>query len=194
MKKSLKGSLLVASPSLTDPNFVRTVVFIAEHNEEGAFGLVLNRPRPLELKDLWANISQEPCSIESPTFYGGPVQENAVTFLHGYEDLVSETPAVVPGVFLGSDVDLLRSVLHRSGGGDTGASNDLASLRVFCGYSGWGPGQLDSELETGGWLTLPASAELVFTVPPEKLWRIAMELLGGAYRFFALMPPDPELN
>ena len=168
------------------------MVFVAEHNDEGAFGLVLNRPGEVKVADLWASISQEPCEWDARTFRGGPVQENAVIFLHGCEDLAPEAEPVVPGVFLGSEVELLAKVLKRSSGEKD--ATGLAALRVFCGYSGWGPGQLDSEMEAGGWLKIPASAEHVFQLPPEQLWSVALKTVGGVYRFYALMPPDPEMN
>jgi putative transcriptional regulator len=185
--KSLKGSLLIAAPGLSDPNFARTVVFMAEHNKEGAFGLVLNRPLEVKVADLWESIASAPCPSTAVTFRGGPVQENAVIFLHGCADLAGSAEPVVPGVFVGSDVELLAKVLERS---DT----DRDVVRVFCGYSGWGAGQLDGEMKAGGWLTIPASAEHVFTLPPEKLWALTLQAVGGDYRYFAFMPLNPDLN
>lgn len=202
--KSLKGQLLIASPGLSDPNFVRTVVLVAEHDAEGAFGVILNRPGSVKVADLWSCISEEPCEADVVAFNGGPVHENAVVFLHRFVDLVPESEPVIPGVFLGSEAALLSKVLGRvadsqPAGSASAAEEKMAAkggddVRVFCGYAGWGPGQLDGEMETGGWLTLPAEPSDLFKLPPERLWNLALERLGGVYRFFSLMPTNPELN
>ena len=192
--KSKKGSLLIASPGLLDPNFCRSVVFIAEHNEEGAFGLVLNSRADAKVADLWSAISSEPTTSKAHAFVGGPVQKNAVLVLHGYADLGADTEPVVPGVFLGSEVELLGELLRRESVAETESPGQPARFRVFCGYSGWGKGQLDGELKAGGWLTYPASADLVFHEEPDQLWSLVLKELGGVYRFFALMPRDPENN
>ena len=188
---SLKGTLLIAAPALDDPNFVRTVVFVADHDEEGAFGLVLNRPGSLKVKELWASLTDDAGETEAVTFTGGPVQQNAVVFLHACPDL-ADSESVVPGVFLGSEVDVLKNVLRQSENSPRARGSN--NVRIFCGYSGWGPGQLDIEMKTGGWLTVPASAEHVFDLAPDRLWNTVLDELGGAYSFFSLMPPDPEMN
>ena len=190
--KSLKGQLLVASPLLGDPNFCRTVVFLAEHNAEGAFGVVLNRPGSLRVSDLWKSISAQPSSCQSRTFVGGPVQRNSLIILHGFDDLSSEGDLVIAGVHLGSEIALLERVIAR---GEEAPQDETAQkFRLFCGYSGWGAGQLDAEMKAGGWLTLPATSDHVFHVPPEKLWGLALKDIGGPYRFFSTMPQDPERN
>jgi putative transcriptional regulator len=191
---SLKGSLLIAAPSLVDPNFVRTVVIVAEHGAEGALGLILNRPGELPVRELWSNISDEPAETEARTFVGGPVQKGAVLFLHGHEDLAQGSEPIVPGVYLGGEVEVLASVLKRDADLRKGGGVDGALFRVFSGYSGWGAGQLDGELKAGGWLTIPASAEKVFRSPPERLWGLTLEEVGGIYRFYSMMPLDPEMN
>lgn len=189
--KSLKGTLLIAAPALNDPNFARTVVFVAEHDEGGAFGLVLNRPGPLKVKDLWTSLADDARETEAVTFTGGPVQQNAVVFLHKCPDL-ADGEFVIPGVFLGSEVEVLKDVLRQSE--DSPKTAGLSNVRVFCGYSGWGPGQLDGEMKTGGWLAVPADAKHVFELPPAKLWNAVLESMGGAYSLFSLMPEDPEMN
>jgi putative transcriptional regulator len=189
---SMKGFLLVASPGLVDPNFVRTVVFVAEHNEEGALGLILNRSNDLSVKDLWLSLSGDTASTERKTFVGGPVQKNAVLILHGHEDLAGENAPVIPGVYLGSEVEVLAELIRRDGAAS--GEERPGRYRVFCGYSGWGAGQLDAELRAGGWITVPATAEHVFDHPPDRLWNTTMGSAGGANSFFALMPPDPEMN
>lgn len=190
---SLKGKLLIAAPGLVDPNFVRTVVLVAEHNAEGALGLVLNRPTDLQLTALWSTIAPTPAPVETDlsAFVGGPVQKNAVLVLHGYEDLAAESEPIVPGVWLGSDVELFGKLMERL---DGKTEADAEPVRVYCGYAGWGARQLDREMEQGGWLTANATAAQVFREPPQSLWRSTLSSLGGLYRILALMPPHPELN
>jgi putative transcriptional regulator len=192
--ESRKGSLLIAAPSLVDPDFILSVVIVAEHNAEGALGLILNRPGDLPVRELWSNISDEPAETDARTFVGGPVQKGAVLFLHGHEDLAPGAEPIVPGVYLGGEVELLSAILRRDADLRKEGNEDGACFRVFSGYSGWGAGQLDGELKAGGWLTLPASAEQVFRSPPERLWALSLGALGGAYKFYSLMPPDPEMN
>ncbi len=191
--KSLKGSLLIASPGLMDPNFLRTVIIVAEHSEEGALGLVLNRPAEAKVAELWTSISGDSASTELNAFVGGPVQKNALLILHGHDDLAGGSEAVIPGVYMSSEVEIFGKLLSRESEPDSeGAKRGL--LRVFCGYSGWGPGQLDREMKDGGWLTCEATSQHVFRDPPDRLWMKAIGGLGGAYEFFSLMPPNPEMN
>ena len=190
--ESLKGNLLIASPALADPNFSRSVVFLAEHNDEGAFGVVLNRPGSLKVRDLWESISEKPSKCECRTYEGGPVQKNSLIILHGFDDLSSDDDQVIAGVHLGSELPLLERVIAR---GDENPKDELKQkFRLFCGYSGWGAGQLDAEMKAGGWLTLPARSEHVFHTAPEKLWGLALKDVGGPYTFFSMMPPNPEHN
>jgi len=192
--KSLKGSLLVAAPGLLDPNFARSVVFLADHSPKGAFGLVLNRPADMKIADIWAALSSDPCSCSATAFVGGPVQKGAVLLLHGHPELAPLAEPVIPGVFLGSEVELLGELLKLESLARGDPSRPAARFRVFCGYAGWAAGQLDGEMKAGGWLTCAASAEHVFSTPPEQLWGQAMRSLGGIYGFFALMPRHPEMN
>jgi putative transcriptional regulator len=166
------------------------VGLIAEHTPEGALGLVVNRPSPATIAELWESISGETTTFEGKAYVGGPVQQNAVLFLHGHDELAAEAEPIVPGVYLGSEAELLGKVLSR----EAEAAPAGARLRIFCGYSGWGAGQLDREMAEDSWLTVPASAEHVFHQDPERLWTQALKGKGGVYEFFSMMPPDPEMN
>ncbi len=192
--KSLKGHLLIASPGLIDPNFRRTVVLVAEHNADGAFGLVLNRPADTRVSDLWNAISNEICDCNVRAYVGGPVQQNTVLLLHSFPELAKDAEPVIPGVYIGSEIDTLGELIRRHSGEEPAATDELPRFRVFCGYSGWAAGQLDAEMKAGGWLTQPATVELVFDTPPEKLWSLTLDSVGGIYRLFAQMPQYPEYN
>ena len=177
------GIILVAPPTLIDPNFRRSVVFLCEHCPAGSFGLILNHNVSLEMSDLMADLS----SYTDPVRIGGPVQMDTLHFLHRYGDEVSGAIEIINGVYWGGELnDLQRLFLDQQPAGQ--------DLRFFLGYAGWTDSQLDDEVKAGGWLLLPSSADLVFTEEPGKLWRDAMLLLGGEYSLLANFPEDPILN
>ncbi len=177
------GVILVAPPTLIEPNFRRSVVFLCEHSPEGSFGLILNHNVSLPMSDLMADLS----SYTDPVRIGGPVQMDTLHFLHRFGDEVSEAIEIVNGVYWGGELnDLQRLFLDQQATGQ--------DLRFFLGYAGWTDGQLDEEVKAGGWLLLPSSVDLVFCEEPGKLWRDAMLLLGGEYSLLANFPEDPILN
>jgi putative transcriptional regulator len=203
LSASLKGQILIAQPTLADPNFRCTVVLITEHDDSGAFGLVLNRVGSHSVAELWRTLTEANSSCSESTFVGGPVQPSSVFLLHTHEDLAEDEPAVVPGLFMGSSVDLLRSLIERREVETLEASFDPVEaglridreFRVYFGYAGWGAGQLDREIFEGGWLLQPVSTDIVFDQKPEILWqRVLSREERGLYRFFSLMPRDPEQN
>jgi putative transcriptional regulator len=151
---SLAGSFLVAKPILPDPNFAQTVVLMLRHNDEGAFGLIVNRPTKSD-------------AVPFPVYVGGPCKGEGLILLHGHADWAAaeDEPAeeVAPGVYLG-DAECLQRATDREQAGEA------ARFRVFVGYSGWGPDQLESELAAGAWIITPASGELVFDTPIDQLW------------------------
>jgi putative transcriptional regulator len=180
--ESARGQLLIAGPSLLDPNFWRTVVLVVEHSEEGALGLVLNRPSETSVGEAVPQLEQL-IDGDDPLFIGGPVQPSAVIVLAEFEDP--------------SDAALLAfddvGVLGMSNSPDeltTGVRNG----RAFVGHAGWGPGQLDSELERGDWITEAARLEDAFTGEPPELWSQVLIRKGGSYALIARMPPDPSMN
>jgi len=174
---SLSGRLLVATPMLGDPNFDRTVVLMIEHNSEGALGVVLNRPGTLEVVDAlpeWSTLAASPAVL----FSGGPVQGNALVGL-GEE---AEVPLVgsVGTVNLGIAPD--------------GADGRLRRVRLFAGYAGWGPGQLEGEIEGRAWFVLDALPEDALTSEPGELWSAVLRRQRGHLRLLARHPTNPELN
>lgn len=183
---SLAGFFLVAAPRLPDPNFLRSVVLMIQHSEEGAFGLVLNRPSNVRLVDVWEEATGQPCASRRPIYVGGPV-EGPPMALHGRVDCGEQE--VVPGVYFSADLDHLQQLLGGEGDGE--------SYRVFSGYSGWAPEQLEGELEAGGWMTIPATAELIFA-DDDELWKHISELIGLDILTSTLgmphMPTDASLN
>jgi putative transcriptional regulator len=181
--ESLRGHLLIASPGLLDPNFVRTVVLVTEHTEEGAMGLVLNRPSEVAVGDAVPHLAGM-VGEGDPVFVGGPVQREAVVALAELED-----PSEAAALALGDGIGFLRADADPEElRGKTGRA------RVFAGYSGWGAGQLEAELDEPAWIVEPAEPEDVFTPDPDGLWSAVLRRKGGTFAVIALMPPDPSLN
>ena len=179
MAEPLRGSLLIAGPTLLDPNFRRTVVLVAEHTDEGAMGVILNRPSGMTVADAAPDL--EPLvGGEAPIYAGGPVQPTAGVVLAEVAD--PEEP-----IF--DDVVLLPGLTELGE-----VADDAARVRVFAGYAGWGPGQLDAELERDDWIVEPASTDDVFSERPDSLWVDVLVRKGGQYALVARMPEDPSLN
>lgn len=180
---SLKGQLLLDNGTLGGSFFQRTVVLICEHDAEGAFGLVLNRPSPNKVGD--AIVAALPETLKQmPLFLGGPVQPQAMSYLH--TDLYLPDANVMANVALGHSLDDLV---------DLGESfSPTALVKVFAGYAGWSPGQLDDEMRRNSWLAHPASVELVFKTQPETLWTLILKQKGWNYRLLAESPEDLSSN
>jgi putative transcriptional regulator len=179
---SLKGQLLVASPTLVDPNFQRTVVLVAEQDDGGTMGVVLNRAAEMEVADA-APVLADLVGPGALVHEGGPVQPTAVVILAEFEDLAQASVPVFDDVgFVAGDVDFeeLAPAVRRA--------------RVFAGLAGWSPGQLEAELEREDWILAPALPDDVFTAEPEALWSSVLERKGGSFALLARMPLDPSLN
>jgi putative transcriptional regulator len=180
----LKGYFLVASPHLTDPNFVRTVVLLIHHNEEAAFGVVLNRPTESTIKELWEKVGESSCELEDRVHLGGPVSGPLMAV---HTDASLSEMEIVPGVYFAAQRDHLEGLLQQEG----------HEFRFFVGHSGWGGGQLENELEQGAWLTTPAMPELVFC-NDDDMWRKVTQCIGQSVLADILkinkMPKDPSLN
>ena len=176
---SLAGKLLVSAPSLVDPNFRRTVVLMTHHDEEGVMGLVLSRPSPLSVADTVPGLADLPGA--DCVYVGGPVQTDVIVALVELEEPDAEVPAII------------GNVGYLPGEGDTD-DLEIARVRVFAGYSGWGPGQLEEEMAEPAWIVVRAEPDDVFAPDPDELWRTVLYRKGGKYSLIATMPFDPSLN
>ena len=182
MNGSTKARLLVATPELLDPNFHRSVVLVLEHNDDGALGVVLNRPRLVSGGDVvpqWADRLAFPSRLHS----GGPVSEDSVIGL-----------ALGPA----GGIDGLSPLLGQLGVVDLHRSPeelpDVEPVRLFAGYSGWSAGQLEAELLAGGWIVVDALPEDALTPSPEELWQAVLGRQPGLLGHLAGYPDDPRLN
>ena len=182
MLESLAGQLLLASPALRNPSFSRTVVLIGVHNEEGAMGVVLNRPSAVTVAEAVPQLEQAVAESE-PVYVGGPVQPTSIVYLAEFMD-----PSPAGLLVLGrigfpapdTNIEELTETTVRG--------------RVFAGYAGWGEGQLDAELDQGDWIADAALPEDVFTDVPGELWSTVLTRKGGGYALLARMPADPSVN
>jgi putative transcriptional regulator len=179
--EDLKGRLLIAGGGLFDPNFRQTVVLVVEHGPSGALGVVLNRPAPVEVQEA-APALEGLVTEREPLFLGGPVEPRAAVVLAEMAQGDNGDVAVFDSVWL-----LTEDVQGRPRAG-------VVRARVFAGYAGWGPGQIENELEESSWIVEPATTEDVFSDDPRSMWARLLRRKGGNYALLATMPFDPSNN
>lgn len=182
--KSLQGHFLVAAAGLLDPNFYKSVVLILQHNQDGAMGIIINRPTTMTLIQAWKQVSEKPCGIEDFLYQGGPC-EGPLMVLHHEKNL--EGVQLFDGVCFSTEATTVEWIVEQS----------ASPARFFVGYSGWGPGQLEAELQEGGWQVIPASKETIFG-SAEGLWDALTHRLLRNTGFPGVhpkrIPPDPSVN
>lgn len=178
---SLRGKLLIAAPSLLDPSFKRTVVLVAQHNEEGAMGLVLNRPSHVTVQDAVPPLAGL-VDADGEVWAGGPVERGGVIVVAEFEQPEAAAELIFGRVgFMAAEADPIQVAIA------------AARARVYAGYAGWTAGQLEEELGEESWYVEQALAEDVFNGSPD-LWSDVLERKGGPYALLSKMPPDPSLN
>ncbi len=176
----LDGKMLIAMPSMTDPRFARSLVYVCAHSGDGAMGLIVNKPAPdLEFSDLLKqlNITAAPETPEIRIHVGGPVEHGRGFVLHSAEYDTSESTLRVSDDFgMTATIDILEDISRGQG---------PRSCLLALGYAGWGPGQLESEIQANGWLTCEARPELVFDLADATKWRAALDSLGISPMFLS---------
>ena len=183
--ESLRGKLLIASPAVVDPHFRQAVVLLAEHTEDGAMGVVLNREADVTVGEAVPGLAYIAGGDEAVVHVGGPVSANAVTVLAEFADprraalLIDDEVGFVPAEAVDGDDDLSDAVVRS---------------RVFAGHAGWGAGQLEAEMEEESWIVEDLRHEDLFTEDPGGLWAAVLRRKGGTYRIIATMPADPSRN
>ena len=178
--QSLQGKLLVSSPSLVDPNFRKTVVLVAHHDDDGAMGLVLSRPSDVAAAEAVPLLEGLP-GADDPVFVGGPVQPEAFMVLAEFDDIEQAAAHIMGDVgFMPADTEPDELAIRR--------------MRLFAGYSGWSAGQLEAELEEPSWIVVDAESDDAFADDPDELWRTVLHRKGGPFELMVDMPFDPSLN
>jgi putative transcriptional regulator len=182
---SLQGYILVASPQLADPNFRRSVVLIIQHNDQGALGLILNRPLETSIDMVWDQVSDSPCLSDHPLHQGGPCESDLLALYSGqaYGEAMGDLK-VLPGVWFISNKNEIETVL----------SDADSRVRCFIGYSGWGVGQLDAEIQAGSWLIHPAVEDYIFSDNPRIWSKLMTRLTLGKDINPSQLPDDPSVN
>ena len=179
-----KGTFLIATPDIETGVFFRGVVLVCEHNPNGSFGLVINKPLDLELPEEIINMS----NLANPRIgirAGGPVQTNQMMLLHNSNAIPQQTLKICDDVYLGGDLQFLQEALSDEHG---------PSIHLCFGYAGWGAGQLEREFLDGNWFIWPAIGNYIFNTPVDKLWPTLLREMGGKYASMSMIPEDLTLN
>ena len=180
-----KGQLLISEPFLSDKDFKRSVVLLCEHSKaNGSFGLVINRQLDLKLYNFIPDLQ----GFESCLYYGGPVEQETLHYLHTYGELLEGSIKVTDGIYRGGDFDQLKTYINTH-------IISPQNIRFYIGYSGWESDQLDNELQEKSWIQTPAAPKYIFSKDPQKLWRTALRDIGtDDYRIMSHLPEYPSLN
>ena len=184
--KPEQGKLLLSEPFSQDPNFKRTVVLLATHNEEGSVGFVLNRPMELRLEQI---IDEFPESTV-PIWDGGPVQRDSLFYIHTLGDAIPDSIPITGGLYWSGNFETVKALIKEN----KVTENEI---RMFIGYSGWAAQQLENEIQNNSWLVAPASLEVVMNAgkeTDEKLWKEVIKSMGKNYSILANFPENPMWN
>lgn len=176
------GDFLVAAPALRDENFFRSVVLLCVEEEEGAVGLVINRPLEIDVSQFISDLQGE-----NMLHYGGPVKKDVVSYLHQHGDRVRSALPVLDGVYFSGQFEDMQALMRDN-------ETSYTDCRFFAGFSSWGPGQLDSEISEGSWFVTRGVRDLIFSTNAEDLWSAVLRHMGGDYALLSNFPLDPSLN
>lgn len=179
-----KGCLLISEPFLADKSFSRSVIYLCDHDENGSWGFVLNNPLKNVLSDLFPKEGLSDASLYS----GGPVDPLVLFYVHRLGNTLDQSTEIEKGLFIGGDFEQLKELLKNK-------PHSSSDIRLFLGYSGWSPGQLQSEVDEKTWVVVyPANDGLIFTPSDHKLWVELMTELGGKFKVMSGFPLDPNMN
>lgn len=178
-----KGRLLIANPHLDDPNFLRSVVFLCEHDATGTFGFVLNRKMDYTVDELVPELGD----FKLPVYEGGPVGLNTLHFLHQFPKKIPGGKEVSEGVYWGGDFEEMIKLVNSR-------SIDHQKIRFFLGYSGWEAGQLNVEMEEKTWIVSFGLPQFIFHNNVQALWKDVLKNMGGEYELILNAPINPQLN
>jgi putative transcriptional regulator len=181
--KPAKGKILISEPFLVDYYFKRSVVLLAEHNDEGSFGLIINKPVDMHLSDVLQDFPE----FEAPIYLGGPVKTENLYFIHTKGSMIEESMKILDGLYWGGDIEHVKELI-------TIGKLTPGDIKFFVGYSGWVAKQLEGELSRNSWLVSNIKAHQVMTLNSENLWDDVIRKLGRDYAYWTNFPSDPSLN
>ncbi|MEO1994614.1 MAG: YqgE/AlgH family protein [Planctomycetaceae bacterium] len=188
MTETLRGKFLIACTKLQEPNFHKTVVLLVEHSDDGAMGLVVNRPSSISAESSLSNHFGIPFGDDC-IFFGGPVEPTALFIMHNRADAAADDEPIVPGVFVGHSAEVFESVV-----GSAAAGNSELAFRIYFGCAGWSPGQLEGEIARGDWWVAPACSNLAFHDDPYNIWDVAVGRVFESNRLLPQTTAHPEWN
>lgn len=178
-----QGCLLISEPFLFDPYFRRTVVLLVEHNENGSVGFILNRPININVSEIVENFP----SFESEVFFGGPVSQNNLFYIHTLGNAIEESAEIIPGLFWGGNFDTLKNLI-------IAGKVESQQIRFFAGYSGWEKNQLKKELEEKAWIVTKATVEHALNGRTKRFWNEVLKTMGKKFEIMSNFPEDPRMN
>lgn len=181
--KPARGTILISEPFLWDYFFKRSVVLLAEHNDEGTFGVIVNKP----IKARFNEVVKDFPEFNSKVFLGGPVQNDSLFFIHTLGEQLENSMEIIPGIYWGGNIEQVRELI-------TLDQVKPAQIRFFIGYSGWSPNQLDEELERNSWVVSHITANDLLKTTPSMLWDRSLRRLGSDYAHWVNFPDDPGNN
>jgi len=180
--KLKQGIMLVSAPHLKD-FFKRSVIYITEHNENGSVGFVLNKPTKFSITDIVEEFPEFPSKV----FIGGPVQADLVNIIHKAGDILTGGIEICDGIYWGCDFDILKLLAEEN-------RINADDILFFVGYSGWSPGQLESEIMANSWILTESTENYIFNKEPGKIWNRILKDMGGDYAIISMFPEDPSVN
>jgi putative transcriptional regulator len=178
-----RGKILISEPLLSDNYFKRSVVLLAEHNEEGSFGIIMNKP----IDNKFNEILKDFPDFGGPLYLGGPVSNSSLFFIHTLGDVIDNSQEIMDGLYWGGDIEAVRELILLK-------RIDINQIRFCVGYSGWGSNQLEDEIKRNSWLVSSLPPELLMNTSPDSLWEFALKGLGSEYSYWSNFPTDPGMN
>ena len=178
-----KGRVLLSEPFMGDYYFGRSVILLAEHNEEGSFGVILNKPATAGFNEVLKDFPE----FDAPIYIGGPVETNSLFYIHTLGAHIEDAVEIKDGLFWGGDIEAIKEMILLK-------MVKPDDIRFYIGYSGWGEDQLKTELERNSWLVTPANKDSIFKTDPLAMWNDFIDKMGNDYRYWTKFPIDPNMN
>jgi len=178
-----RGKILISEPFMPDYYFKRSVVLLAEHNKDGTFGVIINKPMDLKFDEVIKDFPD----FDSRIYLGGPVNTDSLFFIHTLGQEIGNSLRIVEGLYWGGDIENVKEMI------ESNLINE-SNIRFFVGYSGWVPNQLSMELKRDSWVVSGISADTMMNTAPEKLWKKMLLELGGKYKHWTNFPSEPAMN
>jgi len=181
--KPAKGRLLLSEPFMSDYYFGRSVILLAEHDDKGSFGIIMNKPVTVGFNEVLKDFPD----FDSPIYLGGPVETNSLFYVHSLGDKIEGSVEITSNLFWGGDIETIKEMILLK-------TIQPGDIRFFIGYSGWGANQLDAELKRNSWIILRSAKLDLLSIDPMMMWESLMNSMGKEYSYWTKFPIDPTVN